>query len=147
MQNGSASFRKGKTPADLYFPSVAQPTKSRVPSCGCYSSCRILLKLHGLHDLCSLALRPTHCSVESPGKRSWMPMELWEPYPNSTTILVQCWGSFSFCPTSIFWPSRLYVEHSAQPKTPAYLQRLWSLLEMERHRGVAKTGSSQEGRH
>lgn len=34
----------------------------------CYSFCRNLLKLRGLFDLCSLALGPTHCSVESLGK-------------------------------------------------------------------------------
>lgn len=34
----------------------------------CYSFCRNLLKVRGLIDLCSLALGPTHCSVESLGK-------------------------------------------------------------------------------
>lgn len=49
---------------------MGQPTKSWVPTYCSFSSCKILLKLHGLHDLFSLALGLTLCSMKSPGKVS-----------------------------------------------------------------------------
>lgn len=67
MQNGNASFGKGKSPLTSFsFSGAAQQILG--PHALCFSFCMILLKLHGLHDLCNLALGPTHCPMESLGK-------------------------------------------------------------------------------
>lgn len=68
MQNGNESFRKGKSPLTSFLLWVSPPNPGSPCVALCYSFYRILLKLHGLHDLCNLPLGPTYCSMESLGK-------------------------------------------------------------------------------
>lgn len=127
MQNGNESFRKRKTPL-VFFLLWGNPPNPGSPFVAlCYSLSR-LLKLRGLHGLCSLTLGPTYCSVESLGKvlDAQGTLEV-APYP--ITILMQSRGSFLPCPTPFLW-------NTVYSQSPRFLTKALEFVRRERHKGV-----------
>lgn len=119
---------------------MGQPTKSWVPTYCSFSPCKILLKLHGLHDLCNLALGLTPLFHGVPRKGlgcSWNSGSPTLPHYYSGAV-----PGFILILSTIFLSGLSdTVEQGLQPTS---LQRPWSLSGMRGTVELVKTG---EGRH